>query len=473
MTTEPPRPAVRASPGHPYPARSALTIGALAGYADRALVGLMLATAFALPLVFSTAGPDVFALPKSATLWVVSAVAATLLALRLAAQPRTRPRTTPVWLLTGAWLLLNVAAWWLSIDRGHSLLGESLQYQGFVSVLCYALALAVAATTLRGRFRVRLLLVAIVVGAIPVAAYAVLQWFRLDPIWPDFPKGRAFSTLGQANTLGAYLVIAIAATAGLFGSFGRASRSLLVLVGLLLTAAIAVTLSRGAYVGLLAVVIVIAVIAGAPIAGGIRLASRRVLIVAAVLVVAGWVAVVPRLEPFVQRAASTVDLTEGSIRGHFDLWAVAARIVAEHPLLGTGQDTYVLEFGRLRDVALTPDRAAVMAKFRPESPHNVYLAIAGASGLPSLAAYLGIVILAVTGKLRRARTGPARVDRWLLAALFAMIAGHLVTDSFVTADVTSTWLFWVVLGVAVGWSSSTDSPGDRFGDLAAKSGRAG
>jgi len=47
---------------------------------------------------------------------------------------------------------------------------------------------------------------------------------------------------------------------------------------------------------------------------------------------------------------------------------------------------------------------------------------------------------------RRLRHGSPN-ERWLLAGLMAALAGHIVTDLFMTAEVTGSWIFWVLLGV--------------------------
>lgn len=105
----------------------------------------------------------------------------------------------------------------------------------------------------------------------------------------------------------------------------------------------------------------------------------------------------------------------------------------------------MLLFEEYRDRVLTPERATIMARFRPESPHNVPLAIAGGVGIPALLLYLvltvGVALMLVASTRRSA--GIERVTR---AALLAAIMGHFVTDLFMTADVTGSWLFWVYLG---------------------------
>jgi O-antigen ligase len=123
-------------------------------------------------------------------------------------------------------------------------------------------------------------------------------------------------------------------------------------------------------------------------------------------------------------------------------------IAADHPLVGVGQDGYVLVFDEYRDKVLSPRRAALIARYRPESPHNVYLALADGAGLPALAAYLTIVAVVGGGLIRALRT-IQEPRAWLIAAaLLAAICGHLVTDLFMTAETTGSVLFWTVLGIS-------------------------
>lgn len=79
--------------------------------------------------------------------------------------------------------------------------------------------------------------------------------------------------------------------------------------------------------------------------------------------------------------------------------------------------------------------------------------MAGGAGVPTLVAYLVTVAAAVVGLVRALRTA---VDprAWFIGAGFlAAIAGHLVTDGFVTAETTSSVLFWTVLGAGAALSA--------------------
>src|SRR5262249_3834474 len=94
----------------------------------------------------------------------------------------------------------------------------------------------------------------------------------------------------------------------------------------------------------------------------------------------------------------------------------------------------------------------------PESPHSVYLALAAGSGIPALLAYLGLITCVIL-RLRRAiqTTAPGSRRGALLLALLAAIVGHLVTDVSMTAEVTGAWLFWVLLGAALGLTRNRES----------------
>jgi O-antigen ligase len=153
------------------------------------------------------------------------------------------------------------------------------------------------------------------------------------------------------------------------------------------------------------------------------------------------------------RVASTVDPAESSNRIRLDLWRVGLTIATEHPVLGTGPDSYVIVFPRYRDQVLSPDRAAHMAQFRPESPHNVYIAVAAGQGIPALVAYLIIIGSSLVLGVRAARSKIPMPTRLALAALVGAVVVNLVTESFMTAEPASTAIFWVVLGSLAGLAS--------------------
>jgi O-antigen ligase len=426
------------------------------GMASRSLAALLAAAAFLLPLVFTIALADVFAEPKTIVLWGAAIVSAALMALGLlsGAGPRR------FWILEIsliAFVALTVLATILSIDPNQSLKGERLQYQGLLSILAYVVLFVAARWSISTAQRARVLAASLLASAGLAGLYAIAQWFRLDPIWDALFKDRVFSAVGQANALASILGMAGVAAVGLVAGIGR-RRGVLLLSGVAVVAiALVLTFSRGGY---LAVPIGIAVAGVVLAAGGVPAAVRALMprlaigLGAAALVVAALVVTSPPAREFVGRVVGRVtsipNVAETSNRSHLDLWEVGIRIAAEHPILGTGPDTYVLLFPQYRDEVLTPDRAAIMAKFRPESAHNVYISTAAGSGIPSLIAYLVVIAASLLAVFRAARREIPTTTRLALAGLAGAAVIHLVTDGFMTGEPSSAAVFWIFLGGAVG-----------------------
>jgi hypothetical protein len=426
--------------------------GTVARLADGLTFGVLLAAVVAIPVTFSIENPDVFALPKT----IVAVGLAVLLLVLLGVQwiaigARLRDLRSD-WL---AWAILAFVAWNLvaiafAVDPAHALTGQRLQYQGLATTLACVVYLVAAWATLRTPWRRTAFLVAAVVGATAVTGYAVAQAAALDPIWTNWDDGdRVFSTIGQANALGAYLVIALPLTIAL--ARGRTLPVQLVLsaIAFLHLAALAFTLSRGGYLGAAAAAVILATVLWLRRR---ELVTRRGLAVAAgtalVIGLAGTMAWGDRIVATLERAQMVADPNESSAQMRLDLWAVGAAIALDSPVVGRGQDSYVLVFHEYREATLPPDRSDLLRSRGPESPHNHYLAIAGGAGFPALAAYLAIVGVASAAGVRgmRASSDPRT---WLFGgALLAAIAGHLVTDAFMTAETTGSVLFWILLGAA-------------------------
>jgi O-antigen ligase len=319
--------------------------------------------------------------------------------------------------------------------------------------------------------RIRALAVAVLASTTGAAIYALVQWFSLDPIWAELYKDRVFSTVGQANALATTLAAGVVLAVTLAVVRNRTARLAIAgCVGLCL-AALVVTFSRGAYVAL-GVGLAVALIVLIP---GLhrsvdRTWARRLLGGAAVsvlvlgLVAAAWRPAGELVERVAARTASIADANEGSNRVHIDLWTVGLRIAADHPVLGTGPDSYALVFPRYRDTVLSEESAEKLARFRPESPHNVYLAIASGAGFPALAAFAVLVGSCFVLGIRAVRQS-SEAGRFALAALFGALTVHLVTIVFMTAEPATFALFWILLGALAGLgrglravSPDTDAP---------------
>ena len=428
------------------------------GDLGRAIASLLAVGCVLLPLVFTIASADVFTLPKTVALWAVAVVAAVLVAFAVVRDGRLR-RVDPLTIAVLAFAGLTVLATILSIDPGQSLAGERLTYQGLLSTLAYVVLFVAARRSITSMPRVQGVALGLLASATVVATYAIAQSLSLDPIWTTLYKDRPFSTMGQASALASVLGMATLLSLSLVVGRPRRVQAIVVAAATLSAIGLALTLSRGGYLGIVAGVVV----AGLVLAAGrrrsvpwTRVSRAAIPVVGAVLVLGAVVLVWRPANAFAgqiaQRAFSIPAVTETSNRSHLDMWEVGIRIAAEHPIIGTGPDTYVLLFGDYRDRVLTPERAAVMARFRPESAHNVYISTAAGAGIPALIAYVAIIGLALAAGVRAARRDVSLAARLTLAGLMGAVAVHLVTDSFMTAEPSAAAIFWIMLGAIAGFA---------------------
>jgi putative inorganic carbon (hco3(-)) transporter len=430
--------------------------GPAAGDLGRAIASLLAVACLVLPVVFTIASGDVFAWPKTAALWILAVTIAILVAVALT-RDRRRRRVDSLTVAVLAFAGLTALATVLSIDPGHSLVGERLQYQGLVTTLAYVVFFIAARMSIVSVRRAQVVAAGLLASGTVAALYAFAQATSLDPIWSGLYKDRVFSTMGQASNLAAVLGMSTMVALTVAAGRRRGAVAAVLLAALLNASALVLTLTRGAYVGLVAGGIVAGLVLGArrtrktaPIRlprAAIAVVGGIALIVAVVIV---WQPASALADDVAERALSIPAVTESSNRSKLDMWEVGLRIAAENPLIGIGPDSYVLLFGAYRDRVLTPDRAAVMARFRPESPHNVYIANAANTGVPALVAYVALVVLTLAVGLRAARQDIPRAARLALAGLIGAIAVHLVTDAFMTAEPAGSAIFWILLGAVAG-----------------------
>ena len=421
---------------------------------DRVALLLIIVGCVAVPLILWPWSNDVFVGPKHSIVRIVtaSAAVATSVALVLGSS-FVRPRI-PDW-AAFTFLAVNVIAVLFSMDGSTSLFGEPLQQAGVVGLVSLGGVYAVARLTITSQARLRGVLAAIVSGATIVAGYGILQALELDPLWSTLSNGRLFSLVGQPNWLGAYLVLTIPLTLSLAAIHRRwqirVTLTASVMMQLLVLGG---TLSRASWVGF-----VVSLVAGAVVIGMYRRrgdpidaakAVRGVVVVGAIVVaMLISISVIPTITPSLlsDRVVSTVDLDAFDVQQHLSLWSVAGAIVADHPLIGTGPDTYAIVFEEYRDDVLSPGHAQYLANFRPESPHNVYLAYAAGAGLVAATAYMVFVLsslgIAVRGVWR------SRPISYSLLGIFMGLVGHTITDVFMTLDVSVSWIFWMLAGAAI------------------------
>lgn len=396
-------------------------------------------------VVFRKGQLDAFARPKYQMLAAASIALAALAGLRVWRRGSMPAIRLVPDVLVGAYVLWNLLAYAMSEVREVSLHGEPFQYQGLAAVVLYALGYVLI------RFvpdRSALPVAVVAAGAI-AAGYGLLQYVGADPLWDVLYKDRIFSTFGQPNSLAAFLVMALPFGVvlalhpkGVLRTLGRLATPLIV-VGLLLT------MSRGGYVALGVAIVVSAALVVRHVPRSVLLRVLSGSLVALALLVAVPVTR-PAVVDVVDRASSIAGPLDSSNDKRVDLWRVGTAISADHPWLGVGHEVYPERFHEYAATTLDEDGWRALAPYRPESPHNVYIATAVNAGLPALGLYLALVGWALVEAGRR-----FRADANLLAgAVFFALVAHVVTDAFVTAETATSWIFWLLIG----WLAATRVP---------------
>jgi len=350
-------------------------------------------------------------------------------------------------LLYGLW---SLAAFVAAPDPAQQWVGERYQFQGLSSVLIYLILYATVRSLVDDCEEGADVTWWVFAAATVAAVYGLVQWLGLDPVWDTLLDGRIFSSIGNPNTLGSVLVIGLALGTGFFVWGSDRVRWVGGAATLAVMVAIVGTSSRGAFIGV--AVVALSMVVGALVWRPPTQLRWAWLAGAALVVGVGVAAYAPvrsEVTGAVDRLSTALDPQDDSRRFHLDSWRVTLVMIGDHPLLGIGHERFPEEFPAYRNRVLDAEGVARFAPYRLESPHSGPLAIAVGAGIPALVLYLAVIF----GSL--ATLGASGWHSGAKVALTGAVAGHLVTSLFVTADLTSSSMFWMLLGVA---ASSTSQP---------------
>jgi O-antigen ligase len=250
------------------------------------------------------------------------------------------------------------------------------------------------------------------------------------------------STLGNANHLGGLLAVLLPVGVTLAVRAGRRERIATAALGVALVVELAVTTSRGAWLGTVAGVVTLALVLRRRLPGQgrrlLRVAAAAVALVAAVVLAFGALGVT-KLDPgAVARTGpgTTVDLRR-------ELWATAWRMAADHPVTGVGPDVFGDAFPRYEGERF----GRVFGPFTvATSAHDLFLDLLAGLGGVGLAAFLALLALSAR---RATRAWPALPDgdRLLVGGMVAAEVAYLVQAGFDPPNLALTTLFWALLGM--------------------------
>jgi O-antigen ligase len=401
------------------------------------VVALLLAL---VPLVFLRDALEPFQTVKATVLVVGAAtLVCALVASRTTMQVAIR-REPAFAALLATFLLVAVAATAFSSWPRIAIHGDHAHSAGLVMYVALAVVAIAAISGADGAVAVRLWLRALTVSVGTAAAYALLQAAGGDPfVWVDIGLTGTASTLGQQNFASGFLGAAAPAVAGL-APLRRERPGWRVAGGMaavLAVAALPTTRSFQGVVALVAGTLLLGLTLGVDLGQRLDRGRRRQAIVGLAVVIAalGVVAVTLR--------ARLAGLVEQGLEERRYFWTAAADLIREHPVLGTGPDTFGLYFPTIRPA----EHASRFLGVNAEAPHNVPLAMFSNGGTLLGVAYLAFCAYVAYRLVR----GLVQVDgerRLLLGSVGALWLGYQV-QSLVSIDVPSLALLHFVASGAI------------------------
>ena len=391
---------------------------------DRLLEGsVFLKTGFwcALPIVFAPL------LPTMVILGLVLAGFASLI-LTLGCRQELRPVYSPV----NKWVVLYALIYAFATCASVTFSGSLLV--GMISV-CFLLFYLVVITSIQSWSGLRRLILAMLLVGTIVALYGFWQYLhpgQFASAWLDTDMFssitmRVYSTLANPNVLGTYFLLVIPfAAAMLLTAPGAGKKLAYAVILILLVLCLALTYSRGCYLGILFAALVFLI-----------LLDRRFLIPMVILLL-----LCPFILPdtILTRFTSIGDLSDSSTSYRVYIWMGALDMLKDYWFcgIGPGEAAFDLIYPSYAYSGITAPHA-----------HSLYLQIMCETGVVGIAVFLGMIISffrSLCSALKRETRKDVRIFQ---IAAIASVAGFLVEGAtdYTFYNYRVTFLFWCVLGI--------------------------
>ncbi len=361
-----------------------------------------------------------------------------------------RVRTTKVeWLILAflAWLVLTSA---LSIHPATAIFGKYRRFEGLISFVNYMVVFFMALQVVDRPSRIRSIARTLLAGGAIVAFYGVLQFAGADPAsWGALPfeTNRAFSTFGNPDLLGGYLIFPLAISLGLALSSEKVWGRVVYWSGFLLVAFCwLVAFVRGAWIG---GTVALAIIVFALIWAKVKLTAVDWSFTGAIAAVFGAVTVKSLTSPsevtnVLARITSIFDFGAGSALTRFQIWEAAWNAIKARPITGWGADTFRLLFPKFKPEAYTQTAGYLSVA---DNVHNYPLQLASALGIPGLFMLYGLFIWGLIVSAPQVFARSKGAERLVLAAFWAAAVGYLMHLFFGLSVTGSTVFLWLSIGV--------------------------
>jgi len=408
---------------------------------------------FLLPLVFQPFLSDPFALPKATILRIMTLLIFAVWLTKVLREGKIGWQKTPLNLLIIIFLFICGLSMLFSVSPRLSFWGmHGFYFEGFLSFLCYAMIYFIAVNYVTDKSRI---LKTLLIATVIVSVYALMQASGITFfVWRGTqPYPRVWSTFGNPNFLGPYLIMVIP----MYLIFlikaetvkTKLRYSLFTLLSLL---ALIFTYSRAAWLGMAVGITVFTLMVDKK-----QLKANLFFIIGIIIFSTVLTSIYPRLylrpeersttmKPIVERAVSTVDLKEPGVTARLSAWETTIKMALKRPILGFGLDTLGVSFRRF----MSKDYEKLAGRFSTAGyAHNEFLQYVATMGVVGLAAYL-FLLFTFFGMLIKASR---KKEKNLLASgLTAACVALLVNNQFGFSTIVPATLLWFFFGLGVNLS---------------------
>jgi O-antigen ligase len=362
-----------------------------------------------------------------------------------------------IWRTPVDWLILAFLAWVTfttatSIHWPTSLFGTPRRYEGLLSFVNYAVIYFLVLQFADHASRVRRLAQSLFWASVIVAGYGLLQFVGLEFVhWSvgAFETNRAFSTYGNPDLLGGFLIFSVTVALGLALQEQRLAWRLVYWVGFGLNGlALIVAFTRGAWIGGAVSLALLGVIAWRQ-----RVTMRRIDWAPAGASIAVAIAVIWRslanpneVLNFGKRLGSIFQFSSGSGQTRTEIWRAAVAAIKERPVRGWGADTFRFIFFKFKPVEYVRDAGGSSGA---DNAHDYPLQLASGIGIPGALMFYGIFAWAGVRSCRTVFRRSADHKRIVLGAFWAASAGYLVQLFFGISVTGAMFLLWIALALVL------------------------
>lgn len=362
-------------------------------------------------------------------------------------------RRTPVdWLVLAflGWVTLSTV---FSMHPPTAVFGKYRRFEGLLSFINYATLYFLVIQFADRPSRIKQLAQSLFASGIIVGLYGAMQSVGIDPLsWGRLPfeANRSFSTYGNPDLLGGFLMFSVFVSLGLALAEKHLAWRAVYWFGFLLNTYVVITaFTRSAWVGAFAGFILIAIVAFRQrvewkIEDWVFAGAAAVAVVGAIV---RSLSNPNAVMNFSKRVVSIFEFDQGSAKTRFQIWEAAWEAVKDSPIVGFGPDTFRLLFPGYKPIEYVRDAGYLSVA---DNVHNYPLQLASGIGIPGVLLLYGIFGWAAwrSAPLVFGRND-AGGSRMVLGGFWVACAAYIVHLLFGLSVTGSSFLLWVSMAAVL------------------------